>query len=114
VNTTHGAVLRVVVRIIGQEVPIGNAHPGGAGNRPELAKAQPPGRAFASDLDCSEKLDTLRGFTMAIGNDDTVPAAIVELENQALADRAADRVHAGSVAKNANRVRTLKGAMPSA
>jgi hypothetical protein len=100
-NAPHRAVLRVVVRIIGRELPVGNAHTGHACDGPELAEAQASGRAFTCDLDCAENLDALRGFTMAIRSDDPVPAAILELEDQAIADRAADRVHAGIVAPKA-------------
>jgi hypothetical protein len=98
-NDAHRAVVRVVVRIIGHEMPIGNAQIGGACNGPELAKAQTSGCAFACDLDCAENLDALGGFTMAVGNDDSVPAVVVEFKDQTLVDRAADRMHPGSVAK---------------
>src|SRR5580700_10241356 len=98
-NDPHRAVLRIVLRIIGHEVPIGNAHTGCTCNGPELAKAKTSGGALAGNLDCAKNLDALRGFAMAIGNDDSVPAAIVELEDQVLSDRAANRVHAGTVAK---------------
>lgn len=86
----HRAVVRVVVRIAHRERLIEQSQAHHVAERPELARAELAGSAFAADLHGAQDLETPDRYAMAVRRHDAPLAVIQKFEQQSLADRFTD------------------------
>jgi len=94
-NRGHGAVVRVVLRVVGNEGLTGAADIEHLADHPEFAETQTARAAFALHLHGAHDLVLVRE-AMAVGRDDSVQTVVIEFEELAVVNRSTDRLAHGT------------------